>query len=351
MPTDLEIARWRLRSQRLVPPHRASARDVVAGLLAVQAENPSQSAWAVAARTDNPDEADLAGLLAAGEVIRTHVLRPTWHYVTAADARWLIEVTAPRVRRTFTAAVAGREREADALLAALADGPALDRPTLARRLEEAGHAVSGHDLMLLLADLELRCLVCSGPPAGGTHTYALFVDRAPDSRPLERDEALAELARRYVAGHGPATERDLGYWATLTLGDARRGLAAAEQLASFEHDGRTYWHSVDEEPPAGAAEPRGHLLQILDETYRGFQDSRWVLDAAGAVPRQREAAIGMALVDGQIVASMKRATTASRVTFTVRPYASWRPEMRRVVDEAAERYAGFLGLDPVVTLP
>jgi hypothetical protein len=349
--TDREIARWRLRSQHLVAPHAAGAEAVVRHLLAFQAENPAQSAWAVACRTAGPDLADLAGLLASGAVIRTHVLRPTWHYVAADDLGWLVEVTAPRVRTSFASAVAGREAEAEVLLTALAGGTPLDRPALAQRLADAGRPLGGQDLMLLLADLELRLLVCSGPPAGGTHTYALVADRVPDPRRLERDEALAELALRYVTGHGPVTDRDLAYWATLTLTDARRGLAAvADRLATFTHDDRTFWHLPGQEPPTGPGTPVGHLLQILDETYRGYQDSRMVLDAAGAVPRARESAIGMALVDGQLVASVKRVTSGSRVTFTLAPYASWTEACGPAVAEAARRYAAFLDLEPVVSI-
>jgi len=349
--TDRDLARWRLRSQHLVAPHEAGAAAVVSRLLAVQAENPAQSAWAVACRTADPDPGDLGGLLDSGAVLRTHVLRPTWHYVAAADLRWLVELTAPRVRPTFAPVVAGLETEAELLLAALDGGVSLDRAALAERLVSAGRAISGHQLMLLLADLELRCLVVSGPPAGGSHTYALLDDRVPPTRALDRDEALAELALRYVAGHGPATERDLAYWATLTVTDARHGLAAvADRLASFEHDGRTFWHLPDQSPPTGPGDPSGHLLQILDETYRGYQDSRMVLDAAGAVPRARETAIGMVLVDGQLVASMKRATTSARVSFTLAPYASWTDACLPAVEDTARRYGDFLGLAPVVSL-
>ena len=97
--TDTDLARWRLRSQHLTRPYAPSAGDVVQHLLAVQAENPQQSAWAVACRTETPDAADLGALLDCGAVLRTHVLRPTWHYVRAEDIVWLIEVTAPRVLR------------------------------------------------------------------------------------------------------------------------------------------------------------------------------------------------------------------------------------------------------------
>src|SRR5215468_3136157 len=99
MVRDVDIARWRLRSQRLVAPHAASAPEVVGSLLAVQAENPSQAGWAVASRTGNPDRGELADLLDEGVVVRTHVLRPTWHFVLADDIGWLLDVTRPRVRR------------------------------------------------------------------------------------------------------------------------------------------------------------------------------------------------------------------------------------------------------------
>jgi len=359
MLTDLDIARWRLRSQRLVTPHAEDAAAVVSHLLAVQAENPSQSAWAVAARTSSPDATDLNLLLTSGAVIRTHVLRPTWHYVSAQDAAWLIEVTAPRIRGTadhVMREVFGLTREdaeaaAGVVLDLLGEGVPLDRPTLAARLSDRGRDLTGQQLMMLLADLELQCLVCSGPPTDGHHTYALFADRIPHPRRLDRAEALAELALRYVAGHGPVTDRDLAYWATLTLGDARAGLAAvADRLSSFEHDDRTFWHLPGQEPPTDAGEPRGHLLQILDETYRGYQDSRWVLDAAGAVPRTRESAIGMALVDGQLVAAMKRTVTSQGVAFALQAYDSWAPEMSPLVEGAAARYGAFLGLDPAWSL-
>lgn len=357
--TDLEIARWRLRSQHLVRPHAAGAADVVRQLLGVQAENPSQSAWAVAARTRGPDPRDLAGLLDCGAVLRTHVLRPTWHYVAAEDARWLIELTAPRVLATTGRGLrqsSGMSEPAiDAakavILDALGSRRALTRSSLAESLAEANRAISGHDLMLLLAELELLCLVCSGPPADGVHTYALFADRVPDSMPLERDEALSRLACRYLVGHGPATDRDLAYWATLPFGDVRLGLAAvSDRLESFDHDGRTFWHLVGQRPPTHPGDPVGHLLQVLDEAYRGYQDSRWVLDFAGVVPRGRETSVGMVLVDGQLVASMKRITGASSVEFTLMPHSSWTPFAHQAIETAAARYADFLGVEPVLSI-
>jgi hypothetical protein len=346
------IARWRLRSQHLVRPHAGTVIDVVGKLLAVQAENPGQSGWAVAARTETPSRNGVRSALTDGSLIRTHVLRPTWHYVRAEDAGWLLELTAPRVRRTTEAQLRGPhgldarglERAASAVVGALEDEPDRTRSQLRNILRDRGFDTDGQALMILLAHLEIDRVICSGRPAGDEHTYALFSERVPVSRLLDRDEALGEIALRYFTGHGPATERDLAYWATLTITDARRGMAiAADRLESFEHDGRRFLHAPGE-PPIRRGEPSAHLLQILDEMYRGYQDSRWMLDAAGIVPRAREAAIGMALVDGQLVAGMKRTVTPSRVVFELTPHRPLRPREHTELRRAADRYGTYLGL-------
>jgi hypothetical protein len=353
--TDADIARRRLESQRLTRPHAATAGDVVAHLLAVQAENPSQSAWAVACRTEAPDPADLGGLLDAGAVLRTHVLRPTWHYVRAEDVVWLIEVTAPRILRVTSQQLAelderARDRATAAVLDSLATEGDLTRTQMAEALAARGVVISGRLLMILLAQLELTTLICSGRPVDGRHTYALLRDRVPEPRRLDRDAALAELARRYFTGHGPATEKDLAYWATLTLTDVRAGLASIRhELACFSHDGRTYWHAPGD-PPAARPGPCGHLLQVLDELYRGYQDSRYALDTAGLVPRTREPAAGMALVDGQLLAWMKRTVAGHRADFALTPLRDLTGEELTALWRAAERYGAFLGLRATIVM-
>jgi len=359
MVQGLDIARWRLRTQYLVWPHAVSAREAIGSLLAVQAENPGQAAWAVAARTPSPDQADLVALLDEGAVVRTHVLRPTWHFVLAEDIGWLVDLTGPRVRR-----VTGQQlrdthgldersigRAVTAVAHALAGRGQLTRAQLAEELRERGIRGSRQMLMILLAHAELDGLICSGPVADGEHTYALMDERVPAPRRLTRAEALAELALRYFTGHGPATERDLAYWATLTLTDVRAGLMqVGDRLGSFSHDGRTFWHAPGE-APTRPQQPAGHLLQILDETYRGYQDSRWLLDAAGDVPRTREAAAGMALVDAQLLAAMRRTLTPGHVQFDLRPYRALTPPELEALDQAARRYGAYLRLKARLTLP
>src|ERR1022692_2164889 len=163
MVQDLDIARWRLRTQHLVAPYAVSAREAVGSLLAVQAENPGQADWAVASRTQNPDHADQAALLDDGAVVRTHVLRPTWHFVRAEDIGWLLDLTGPRIRRVTGQQLRDAhgldERSIDqavtAVTQSLASQGQLTRAQLAAELRERGIDGSGQMMMVLLAHAEL----------------------------------------------------------------------------------------------------------------------------------------------------------------------------------------------------
>ena len=352
---DRVVARWRLHTLRLHGQTYPSPAAVVDGLLGVQAENHPQASWAVATRTPGITEAEVAKQFDDGVILRTHVLRSTWHFVRPHDIRWLVELTAPRVRKTYVQVQRANdlddatvEASAEAIVAALSGGDHLTRDEMGERLRDAGFPAEGQKLGVMLANAELEALICSGVMRDGQHTHALIDERAPNARRLDRDDALAEIVLRYFTGHGPATERDLAYWATLTLTDVRTGLkAVSDQLDHVEHDGRTYWFG---EPPPddGPYEPRAHLLQYLDEYHNGYQDSRYVLDVAGIVPRGRPVSVGMVLVDGQMVGGMRRTVGATQVKFELNLFRDLAADERDAIDEAADRYSAFLGLSPEV---
>lgn len=362
---DRQIARWRLVAQRLTTPPPGSAEDVVRHLLGVQAENASQSAWAVATRTPTPDAGDLADALASGRVLRTHVLRSTWHYVHRDDADWLVGLTGPRVLPLADRGLdeAGLDPAdlatlGDAVVDLLAAAPDRTRTQVGEALRERfprlADRLTGQALMMLMLRLELDRLVCSGAPADGEHTYATWESRVGTRTGVDdgdRDELLGQLALRYLTGHGPATVKDLAYWATLTPREARVAVeAVAGGLESFEHDGRTWWHAPGAPGRDAPADPPAHLLQLLDETYRGYQDSRMVLDVDRHVRPGRESAIGMVLVDGQLVAGMRRTVRSSSVRFDVLPHRPLTPGALADVEAAAARYGRFLGLAPQVVV-
>lgn len=349
---DRAIARWRMHTLRLSGQTYPSPAAVVEGLLAVQSENHAQASWAVGTRTSGFTEAQFGRLFDDGVILRTHVLRPTWHYVSPDDIRWLVDLTAPRISRLMVQLQrelelndAVLEASADVIADALSGGVHLTRDALGDRMRDAELPAEGQRLGVMMANAEMSGLVCSGAMEGKQHTYALLDERASEARRLDRDEALAELVLRYFTGHGPATERDLAYWATMTLVDVRAGLAdVADQLDHFEHDGRTYWFGQPP-PDEGPSSPRAHLLQVLDEYHNGYQDSRYVLDVDGLVPRGRGATMGMALVDGQMVGELRRTIRPSEATFEIGLCRNLDDDELDALHAAAGRYGRFLGLD------
>ena len=212
-------------------------------------------------------------------------------------------------------------------------------------LVERGHEVSGQLLMLLLPHLELHGLVCSGA-AGGRRAH-LRADGRPGAvtataRPRGgARRARAALLHRARPGHR-ARPRLLGH-AHRSPTCAPACAQVRDRLDSFEHDGRTFWHAPDEVRRPGRDSRAAHLLQILDETYRGYQDTRWVLDADGHRAADRETAIGMALVDAQLVAAMKRTVAPDHVRFELRPYRPVLADDVAALEAAASEYGHFLG--------
>ncbi len=358
--TDAEIAHWRLRNQRLIGERWSDPVEVVREMLCFQAENFSQSGWALAARcAPAPTERTFHELFDSGEILRTHVIRPTWHYAVPDDIVWLVELTAPRFRASYIRAhqepegITDHQREqmvATAVEAIGSDGP-LTRDEVRDRLATKGLPTSGSALILALAMAESDALICSGPRRNGAQTYALMSDRAPTARRLDREDALAELTLRYIAGHGPVTERDLSYWAQLTLTDVRSALAAiGDAVGSFEHNGLTFWHRRGDEPPTSPA-PSAHILQILDEMYRGYhKESRVVLDTAGIVPHGRETSIGMTLIDSQFVATMNRTLTESTVEFTLGTYRPLTADEQARLQDVADAYGRYCDRSATIVL-
>ena len=350
---DRVIARWRMHTLRLVGHSYPSVPAAVGGLLAVQGENYAHTAWALTSRTPGGTMADFQRVFDEGQILRTHLLRPTWHMVLPDDIHWLVALTAPRIDKLVMQQLGDLDGRLDRALEVITDALSaeghLTRKALRDRLLDQGIDVEGR-MMFLALKAEMLGLICSGAMQGKEQTYALLSERAPNARVLEPDDALAEVALRYFRGHGPATERDLAYWATLTITDVRAGLSAvADQLERFEHDGRTYWYS-NPEPDDGVLEPRAHLLLIFDESYRGYQDSRGVIDADGLEPNGRGANIGMTLVDGQLVGDMRRSIKGSTVTFDVRLHRDLSDDEAAEVHAAAERCAAFLELEPNLSL-
>ena len=339
-----QLVEQRLQNQRLNRAGLREAADVVAWFGAVQAQEYGPAKWGIAQRMSRrTTDAGLDRAVAQGEILRTHVLRPTWHFVTPADIRWMLELTAPQVHRRM--ATYNRQhgldagvmtRAATAFERALGDRKNLTRAELGAHLERAGLPAKGTRLALMAMYAELEGVICSGPRRGKQFTYALLADRASQAGVLPRDEALAELTRRYFRSHGPATIRDFVWWSGLKTADAKRGLEM-NRAKSHDVDGLTYW-TMGRRPASGSSRGTVHLLPIYDEFLVAYRDRAAVPHVAFSLGN-----FWHALVAGGKVAGTWR--TAARGDGCVLNVTTLRPLTRAErsgLAEAVARYERFL---------
>jgi hypothetical protein len=357
-PMDKEdIPQLRLRSLRLEGDPLAAPEEVVGWLGAVQSQDFAPAKWSLAQRAGGLGDAVVDRAFADGTILRTHVLRPTWHFVLPADIRWLLELTAPRVHalNAYQYRQLGLDedvfqRGGELLAGALQGGAHRTRKQLAATLERGGVALGSFRLGYLLMHAELRGIVCSGAPSGRQQTYALLEERAPRAEPRTRDQALAELTLRYFTSHGPATVKDFGWWSSLTVADIRRGLElVGSRLQQEVVDGVAYW-SAGSAPAAPAASPTVHLLQGYDEYLVGYSQSKPLLNLAGrALVQDRPVFNGVAVLDGQVAGHWKRTIGRGGVAFEVALYEPFDEGQAKALQAAADRQGDFLGVPATVT--
>ncbi len=345
----MDIAGQRLYNQGVSDNRFATPADAVSSLIAVQSQDYAGAKWSVGQRMQRATDADIDRAYNEGLILRTHVLRPTWHFVAPGDIRWLLELTSPRVHR-LNAPYNRREgvdaklllRAHDVIAAALRGGKQLTRPQLGEALNHAGIETQGMRLMLIVMHAELEGLICSGAMRGKQHTYALLDERVPPTPRLERDEALAQLARRFFAGQGPVTVRDLAWWSGITLADARSALEAVKQdLDSVAVDDETYWFDASMTPAPDVA-PAAYLLPEYDEALKG------------AVVRTPPPAVVKAtfrgtyyrpvLIGTRSAGHWRRVMARDAVTIEVSPFAPLDASELALVEAAVQRYGAFVGL-------
>ena len=361
--TTGDLVRRRLANQNLAASTLGSPADVVAWFGAVQAQEYPAARWALGLRARALTDRLVAQAFDAGEILRTHAMRPTWHFVARDDIRWLQMLTGPRVQALN--AYYARKNELDAktvarsctvIERALAGGHQRTRTELAAVLGKAGIQAEGQRLAYLMMSAELDQLICSGPRRGKQFTYALLEERAPKAPRLQRDEALLELTRRYFTSHGPATLRDYVWWSGLTMADARRGVEIAgralvqEMFVDVPHWSAASAPAFTRRSLGGGGRSSAYLLPIYDEYLIAYKDRGAVTDPASA--GRRSATIdGYAhwlVVDGRFVGTWRRAETTTGVEVSVTPHRSLTVADRKAIAVAATRYSAFLETPVVV---
>lgn len=351
----VDLISQRLRNQKLSSPHFRKPVDLVRWFGAVQSQDFEAAKWAIALRMRSATNDAIEDSFNGGAILRTHVLRPTWHFVTCDDIRWLLELTASRVNQRcgpnyrklgLDETVFKRSRKV--LENALRTGKHLPRSELCRRLNESG--VPANDTIRLahiLLRAELDAVVCSGQRIGKQFTYALFDERVTATKKIDRDEALAQLTRCYFRSHGPATLQDFSWWSGLSVSDAKRGVEIIERnLEKASVGEKTYWNlrSSKAAPPSLNV---AHLLPVYDEFFVAYKDRQAIFDPQDGEPSLTSWDLlgPTVIIDGIAVGTWKR--TPDKKSIEMKFTRALKKTERTAVAQAASRYAEFLGLNPI----
>lgn len=352
--SSLNVCISRLANQHLIRQTLATASDIVRELGAVQAQEYSGAKWGIAQRTKGVTDAEVEKEISEGRILRTHVLRPTWHFVVPEDIRWMLALTAPRIRAS--AAHYDRKLGIDAetlrrsrtvLAKALRDGKYLTRRELADALCRAGVRADGTQrLAHLMIHAELDGLVCSGPRRGKQFTYALMDERVPPAKKIERDTALHTLARKYFTTRGPATVDDFAWWSGLTKTDAKSAVSSLG--ATFDSEvisGRSYWFPHTTRAPV-SRRSIARLLPTYDEYLVSYADR------GAAQTKVNPSDVGetfdflgsnVITIDGQIVGRWKREIIKNSVVVGQQPLTSLTDRDRAAIARQIERFTFFVG--------
>ncbi len=339
----------RLHSQRLAASDFTDPADVVRWFGAVQAQDYLGALWAVGLRMRFATEAAVERAVADRRIVRTWPMRGTLHFVAAEDVRWMLALLTPRVvaasaarlRREFGLDARVLGRCADAATRALEGGRCLTRAGLYGTLDRARIKTAGGRGLQIVSALAHQGVICYGPRDGKHHTVVLLDEWLPPATAMDREEALAELARRYFTSHGPATVSDFAWWSGLLVRDAQRGLdAASRSLVAVEREGRAWWAA----PGSARGGPaRAYLLPAFDEYTVAYKDRSDLV-----APAHAHEAAGMGLlrpaivVNGRVEGYWNRTVVDDRVSLALNPYGRLGPAAQRAVAAAGRRYAGFL---------
>lgn len=347
-----DIARLRLQHQHIGGTGLHRPQDIVSWLGAMQAQDYTMAKWGIGIRLPGHTEAAIEAAVTEGDIIRTHILRPTWHFVSAQDIRWMTALSAPRLE-TSLRSLNNKLELTPALLKksygliekALSGNKHLTRPELMALLANQKIRTDEFRSSHIMFGAEISGLVCNGPVRGKQHTYALLDERVAAAPAISRPEAVARLTLRYFSSHGPATVADFAWWSNLPLKEIRQGLEDnREHLACIRIKEQEYWLPAAG-PAHGAARQEVHLLPAFDEFMVSYKDRSASLDPAlgGAVITANGIFKPMIAGKGKIKGSWKRTVQKGKTQVSSDFFRAEDALTAKALQPALKAYATFLG--------
>jgi len=355
-------AQQRMVNQGLWGSTAGDVSGVLRAFVGMQAQEFHYALWSFAQRmTSDITRSDAVQAFADGLILRTHVLRPTWHFAGPEDIRWMLRLTTPRLRRlmAYYTRQEGLDRaelmkSQDVLARAVAGGRHRTRSELKQALESGGVPSGGTRLAFILMHAEYDEVLISGAMRGKQQTYAAFDERVTGGPDFDEDAALAELAQRFVTTRAPVTAKDLAGWASLTLAQARRGLAAIETRCEVhELDGMSLWSPADSALAViEGARPAVDLIQGYDELVMSYSESRHLLAPKGALPvPDRSVHLHAILVNGRLAGHWRHLPDRDGAVIDVQLLRPFDDDEHGGLQDAVRRYGRYLGVPTTLAEP
>jgi len=346
---DNYLATKRIYNQQIINTQFTQPEEVVSYMVAMQAQDYAGAKWAIGLRMPNAQNDNIEQAINEGKILRTHLLRPTWHFVSPKDIRWLLTLTAPRIKAASNAMNKKFEltdklfvKSNDILAKALQNNKQLTRSEIKNLLEQSGIATNDLRLGLLLIGAELDQVICSGARIDKQFTYALLDDRVPITSSLNHEEALTKLAAGYFNSRGPATLHDFAYWSGLTITDARIGLENVKsQLADEVVDGKTYWMPHDKEIKS-QQKMRAYLLPMYDEFAIAYKDRNALVNPLYLKQAMYVIFDAAIVVDNLVVGTWRRTIKKNSADITLNLFGKLNKTQTMAVEAASKRYQKFL---------
>lgn len=345
-----DVARSRLNSQQLTRTNYKTIEETVRWMGAMQAQDFNMMKWAIGIRLPGTTEQIVENAISDAEIIRTHLMRPTWHVVSSADVYWILELTAPHVKSGMRSRHKQLELTDKVINSCkssvanwLTDGNHLTRKEIAKKLFESKLVSANEQVTHVMVICELDQLVCSGRQKEKNPTYALLEERVQKPHPVTRDEALFKLADRYFRSHGPATLHDFIWWSGLPVRDARAALESVKPgLSLLKSKDQEFWFS-DVETDSGRQES-AHLLPAYDEFIISYKDR-----TASLSSNDHQKAISangffypVVLANGRVAGIWKRTHVKNEIIVEISYFEGVRPPEKSVLEIATARYLSFL---------
>jgi hypothetical protein len=347
--TDISVQR--LSNQQIGGSKFRTPKEIAMWMGALQAQDYAMSKWAFGVRILNSTESLIDDAVNSGDIIRMHLLRPTWHFVSSDDVYWILNLTAPRVK----AAINFRDRQLglselifkksnSIIEKSLLKWNHLTRKELISELVKEKIDVGENRASHLLVRAETEGIICSGKQKGNEPTYALLNERVPLKDVKSRDESLEELALRYFRSHGPATLKDFIWWSGLSSGDAKKALEMNKsRFVSELIEDQTYWF-YETQQITGNTKNNLYLLPAYDEFLIGYSDRRASLPAGNH--RKTVSSNGIfypaIMKNGRIVGTWKRNIKKERLLIETSLFEPGDILPGTFLSKALETYAGFV---------